>query len=166
MDLRVARVIALMEETIDGPGSLAELAADVSVSPAQLTRLFRQHTGMTPADYLHWLRLGRARALLERTFLSVGQVMSCVGLDDPASFSRDFVRQHGFAPSHIQRITWTAGSAPPTPLSTDCIEIASGTPPQPQAGSAVLDEGRRAPISDRRRVPRGGRRTGDAGRPL
>ena len=40
----------------------------------------------------------RASVLLERTFLSVKEVMAQVGCTDPSHFSRDFRRHHGFAP--------------------------------------------------------------------
>jgi AraC family carnitine catabolism transcriptional activator len=84
----------------------------VNLSPSQLARLFRQHTGTSPARYLHALRLARARILLERTFLSVKQVMACVGLNDPSHFSRDFRRHHGFAPSQLRQLKWTTDAPP------------------------------------------------------
>lgn len=108
MDPRVTRVIAMMEERLDRPVALTDFADAVNLSPSRMARVFKQHTGKPPARYLHDLRLARARVLLERTYLSVKQVMICVGLNDPSHFSRDFRRAHGFSPSHLRQRSWTA----------------------------------------------------------
>jgi transcriptional regulator GlxA family with amidase domain len=108
----VTRAIDVMDDTLDRPLSVGEVAAAVNLSRSQLTRLFKQQTGTSPARYLHELRLARARVLLERTFLSVKQVMACVGLNDPSHFSRDFRRQYGFAPSQLRQLRWTGDAAP------------------------------------------------------
>jgi transcriptional regulator GlxA family with amidase domain len=108
MDPRVTRVIDLMEAQLDRPVALTDLAAAVNLSPSRMARVFKQHTGKPPARYLHDLRLARARVLLERTYLSVKQVMTCVGLSDPSHFSRDFRRAHGFSPSHLRQRSWAA----------------------------------------------------------
>ncbi|MGH9311274.1 MAG: helix-turn-helix domain-containing protein [Vicinamibacterales bacterium] len=112
MDPRVARTIAVMDEALDRPLSLVELAVMVNLSRSQLARLFKEQTGTSPARYLHELRLARARLLLERTFLSVKQVMACVGLNDPSHFSRDFRHQYGFPPSELRQRSWTADASP------------------------------------------------------
>ena len=112
MDPRVARTIAVMDDTLERPVSLAELAATVNLSRSQLARLFKEQTGTSPARYLHELRLARARLLLERTFLSVKQVMACVGLNDPSHFSRDFRRRYGFPPSRLRQLSWATDASP------------------------------------------------------
>jgi AraC family transcriptional regulator len=102
MDQRVTRTIARMEATLDGRVSLADLSALVDLSPSRMTRLFTRETGVAPARYLHRLRLARARVLLERTDLSVTQILACVGLRDQARFARDFHREHGVAPADLR----------------------------------------------------------------
>jgi transcriptional regulator GlxA family with amidase domain len=106
IDTRVAGAIAVMEERMARPLPVRHLAAAVNLSPSQMTRLFTEHTGTTPARYLHRLRLTRARILLERTGLTVSQVMACVGLHDPSHFSRDFRRVHGVTPTHVRDRAW------------------------------------------------------------
>lgn len=49
--------------------------------------------------HLQAMRLGRARLLLERTFLSVKEVRVLVGIDDPSHFARDFQRAFGMSPT-------------------------------------------------------------------
>ncbi|HXG55469.1 MAG TPA: helix-turn-helix transcriptional regulator, partial [Vicinamibacterales bacterium] len=57
---------------------------------------------MPPARYLQCLRLRRAALLIERTFLSVKEVMALVGYSDPSHFSRDFKRRYGMAPRELR----------------------------------------------------------------
>ena len=97
-----------MEDALDRPLSIAGLAAEVNLSASRLSHLFTQDVGLSPARYLHERRLTRARLLLERTFLTVKQVMACVGINDPSHFARDFRRLHGVAPSQVRQHSWTA----------------------------------------------------------
>lgn len=108
MDPRIARVIARMEEAIDREVLVAELAASVGLSPSRFAYLFRRDAGLSPARFLHTLRMERARLLLERTFLSVKEVMAYVGVNDPSHFSRDFRRYHGVPPTGLRRRSWAA----------------------------------------------------------
>ena len=106
MDPRIAHVIRSMEADIDGRLTVAALAASVNLSPSRLNELFRRETGVSPVRYLRALRMERARLLLERTFLSVKEVMAFVGVNDPSHFSRDFSRHHGVAPSRLRERSW------------------------------------------------------------
>ena len=108
MDARVTRVIDLMERTIDSDCSVAALAADVNLSTSRLTELFRRDVGTTPARFLRALRMERARQLLERTFLTVKEVMAFVGVNDPSHFTREFSRHHGLAPTRLRQRSWAA----------------------------------------------------------
>jgi AraC family transcriptional regulator of arabinose operon len=102
MDPRIAAVIERMRSELPQPLSVAELAAGVNLSPSRLIHLFRAETGVPPARYLRDLRLGRARADLQRTFLSVKQVMFQVGFSDPSHFSRAFKLRYGVSPRALR----------------------------------------------------------------
>jgi transcriptional regulator GlxA family with amidase domain len=102
MDPRVAHAIKHLEQSIERSPSVPELANLVGLSPSRFAHLFRDEAGVPPVRYLHRLRMERARALLERTFLTVRDVMRQVGFRDPSHFARDFRRYHGVAPSAIR----------------------------------------------------------------
>ncbi len=101
MDTRIESALAQMEQGLGTPLSIATLAAGVNLSPSRFAHLFYREVGTSPARYLHALRMLRARLLLERTFLSVKEVMALVGCNDPSHFSRDFRRIHGVEPAHV-----------------------------------------------------------------
>jgi AraC-like DNA-binding protein len=106
MDSRIAYVISSMEHDLCGGLTMTALAASVNLSPSRLTVLFKRETGVSPVRYLRTLRMERARLLLERTFLSVKEVMAFVGVNDPSHFTRDFSRHHGIAPSRLRQYSW------------------------------------------------------------
>jgi AraC family transcriptional regulator of arabinose operon len=112
IDDRIARTISRMGELLDGAPRVPDLAASVQLSPSRFAHLFRAETGVPPARYLHSLRMERARVLLERTSLSVREVMRCVGFRDPSHFARDFRQFHGSAPSEVRQSRTRPGPAP------------------------------------------------------
>jgi len=106
MDLRIASTIARMQQELEEPLSIDALAHAMNLSASQFTHLFTRETGLSPAQYLHVLRLQRARALLERTFLPVKHVMARVGINDSRRFARDFRRYHGVSPTGLRKSSW------------------------------------------------------------
>lgn len=112
MDPRIALTIARIENALGDAPSVPRMAAAVELSPSRFAHLFRDQTGVPPARYLHTLRMQRARVLLERTFLSVKEVMVSVGFRDPSHFARDFRRFHGIAPSAVRGSAGPVGPAP------------------------------------------------------
>ncbi|MFT9089819.1 MAG: GlxA family transcriptional regulator, partial [Gluconacetobacter sp.] len=70
----LGRAVQLMESRIDQKLSVGEIASAAGLSERQLERLFRAHTGATPAAYLAAARLERARRLLRQTSMSVTDV--------------------------------------------------------------------------------------------
>ena len=99
-----------MARRLHEPCILEHLAAAMDLSLSRFTRLFTECEGVAPDEYLHRLRLARAKLLLERTFLSVAQVMALVGLSDASGFEDDFRRVYGIAPRVLRE--QVGGSSP------------------------------------------------------
>ena len=101
-DWRITWAVDHMQRHLAAPLTVPELAAHVNLSPSRFRELFSAQTGLGPAEFLQGLRLRRARLLIERTFLTVKEVMAIVGYNDPSHFSRDFRRYHGVTPSSLR----------------------------------------------------------------
>ena len=99
LDPRITWAVGYMHDHLGESLSVRDLAQRVNLSPSRFRALFTAQIGLAPARYLQRLRLRRARLLVERTFLSVKEIMVLVGYNDPSHFSRDFRRQHGSPPS-------------------------------------------------------------------
>jgi transcriptional regulator GlxA family with amidase domain len=114
-DPRITWIVSRLQARPDDPSSVPELARLVNLSESRFRSLFAAQTGIAPGQYIRKLRLRRARLLLERTFLSVKEVMALVGYNDPSHFARDFRREHGSAPTEIR----AAGDPQPGSPSLD-----------------------------------------------
>jgi AraC-like DNA-binding protein len=103
VDPRVGWALARMEQTLAEGVSVAALATAVNLSTSRFSHVFREETGFSPSEYLRRVRLEHARALLERTFLSVKEVMAAVGYRDPSHFAREFRRFHGVSARQLRQ---------------------------------------------------------------
>ena len=101
-DPRIDWAVAHIENSLDRPIRIEELARAVNLSTSRFTRLFREATGDSPARYLQVRRLERARVLIETTFFTIKEVMVRVGFNDPSHFTRYFSRHHGVPPTGIR----------------------------------------------------------------
>jgi transcriptional regulator GlxA family with amidase domain len=104
MDRRIELVIAEMEAHVSERMTLSELASLAHLSPSRLRHLFKQETGMTPANYLRKVRLDQAEELLRTTFLSVKEIAGAVGFSTAGNLLRAFKKAYGKLPT-TYRIT-------------------------------------------------------------
>jgi transcriptional regulator GlxA family with amidase domain len=75
-----------------------QLADRVSMSPRNFARLYRSHTGRTPAKAVEALRVEAARRLLEDGKLPINSVASRCGFGDDERMRRSFVRVLSVSP--------------------------------------------------------------------
>lgn len=98
-DSPVYRAIQWLQKHVSEPYKLAAVAQAAAVSERTLLRHFRQVTGLSPLDYLHTLRVERARMLLEVTLHGTQGIAEACGYSDAAAFRRLFQRTTGMAMS-------------------------------------------------------------------
>jgi len=80
-----------------------QLARAAYMSPSYFCRFFKKTTGMTPTDYIHRIRVDRAKTLLLQTDMPVTQVAYEVGFASHSYFDSIFRRLTGFTPGDLQR---------------------------------------------------------------
>ena len=97
--LRIERCVDYMVQHLDKPLQVATLAAQANISPSHFFALFKRRIGSAPMDYFTRLRMQRACQLLENTSLSVKEIASELGYDDPFYFSRVFKSVNRVPPS-------------------------------------------------------------------
>jgi transcriptional regulator GlxA family with amidase domain len=101
-DSPVYRAMQWLQAHVDQPYRLAPVAQAAAASERTLLRHFRQVTGMTPLDYLHQLRIERAKMLLEVTLHGIPGIAEACGYSDTASFRRLFQRKTGMSLSEYR----------------------------------------------------------------
>lgn len=96
------KVIQRMQNHLESPLSIEDLAEHVKLSPRQLERQFRRHLGSTPARYYLSLRLDRARELLIYTNQPIVDIAVMVGFVSTSHFSKWFKKIHGQRPTELR----------------------------------------------------------------
>ncbi|MFD0716034.1 AraC family transcriptional regulator [Paenibacillus sp. GCM10027626] len=99
----VTLVRMIIQERFHEELALADLAAGGNVSVSQLVRLFRQHKGMTPMQFLWQYRMERGVELLRTTGLTVGEIAERCGFKSSYHFARIVKAGKGRTPTDIQR---------------------------------------------------------------
>jgi len=84
------------------PISIDALAKSIGYHRTHLTKLFKEHVGLSPMQYLMQIRLERAKALLQSHW-TVEQVASSVGFADSLYFSKQFRKRYGVSPTEYRQ---------------------------------------------------------------
>lgn len=90
-----ARAGALMEQTLDQPLPLVEIARACGVSPRALQAQFRNRLQTTPQAHYLGLRLAEALRLVRDTEMALTDVALATGFAAQSGFSRAFRAHHG-----------------------------------------------------------------------
>ena len=98
-DRRVAKAIGLMEQSIEEPLMLAQIADIAGLSTRQLQRLFRVELEQSPEHFYIDMRLQAAADLLAHTDYAVGDIALRCGFENPSHFARAFQAAFGRRPS-------------------------------------------------------------------
>lgn len=80
-----------------------ELARAAAVSPSYFSILFKKYSGFTLTQYIHKLRMDKAKLLLRSTREPIALIAKEVGFDDALYFARIFSRETGRSPSEYRK---------------------------------------------------------------
>jgi AraC-like DNA-binding protein len=92
-----------IQRHMDQPVSLEQLSKITNESPHYIIRAFRELTGQTPVQYLHYIRICSADELLLHSDMKLTEIALYLGYCDQAHFSRTYKRISGRTP--LQTIT-------------------------------------------------------------
>lgn len=106
---RLLTTIIRMENAIEEPLDMNELADSVELSPRQLERLFRRYLKTTPHGYYVKLRLERGRRLLTQTSASILDVAMSCGFVSASHFTKCYRRIFGRTPTDERRSVLAGG---------------------------------------------------------
>lgn len=95
----VIEAAAVIDQRFRGPLSLADVAAVLSISPSQLSRVVRRARGCSVGEWIRDRRMEEARRLLRETEASVESIAGQIGYRDVAHFRRHFLRAHETTPA-------------------------------------------------------------------
>lgn len=98
----VNKALALMQEHLEAPLPISEIANRVGRSQKTLSVRMQAELGAGPAQVYRRLRLNLARKLVAETDLTVGEVALRAGYDDPSALTRAFKTEFGVTPRTLR----------------------------------------------------------------
>ncbi|WP_069187710.1 AraC family transcriptional regulator [Alkalihalobacillus pseudalcaliphilus] len=81
---------------------IKEIAKELNISNSYCHKLFKKVYQMSPRQYLSYMKLSEAKALLIDSTYTVEQIAYILGYHDSAHFSRQFKRWSGITPSQYR----------------------------------------------------------------
>jgi AraC-like DNA-binding protein len=81
-----------------GPVQLREIAQRLGKHPTAITHHLQRKYGLSFSQYVARLRIDKAKELLRRTRLGIGEVATRVGISDQSNFTKQFRKFEGLSP--------------------------------------------------------------------
>lgn len=101
-DHKIKLVIDYVHEHLDQTLKLAELAALAGVSQYYFLRLFKQHIGLTPYQYVVRQRVERAKHLLKQKTMPIADIALHCGFANQSHLTKLFRQVMGVTPKQYQ----------------------------------------------------------------
>lgn len=101
--IQLNRAIDYMEENLDKPLALGDVADAVGLSATHFARRFKQSTGSAPHQYLMRCRVERAHRLLAETDRAIAEIALACGFTHQEHLTRVFRRLSGETPARFRR---------------------------------------------------------------
>jgi transcriptional regulator GlxA family with amidase domain len=101
-DAFLKKVMDIVEKRMDDEDfGVEEIAHEVALSRRHLDRKLAGLTNLSAAEFVRYMRLQRARELLEKDAATVAEIAFQVGFGSPSYFSACFRERFGCLPSEI-----------------------------------------------------------------
>ncbi|MEP9321177.1 GlxA family transcriptional regulator [Pseudomonas sp. LABIM340] len=98
----VARIQRYVQENLDQPLGVPQLAAEVAMSPRSFARVFVREAGVTPAEFVQRARIDAARGLLEGSDLALKVIAWRCGFGSAARMRLVFAQRLGVTPTQYR----------------------------------------------------------------
>ena len=100
----MSEAVAFIDEHLNDEGlSIVSVAEQVYLNPVYFGRVFKNTFHMTFKKYLMKKRMEKARELLEKEDISIGEICERVGIGNPSYFSHLFKEYTGKLPSEYKK---------------------------------------------------------------
>lgn len=98
-----SQVIERLLTSLTDPPSLEELARELFVSPATVSRRFKAETGQTIPEFVNRARVRLSKIYMQEGAANLSEIAQSVGFNDGSYFSKVFSRYEGQTPTAYLR---------------------------------------------------------------
>ncbi len=92
-----------MADAVEENTSMPEIAERLNIGYTKFRRLFKEYTGLSPAQYFIDLRIHRAKEMLRGTSASIKEISLVLQFENPEYFATTFKKRTGLTPSEFRR---------------------------------------------------------------
>ncbi|MFT6407504.1 MAG: transcriptional regulator GlxA family with amidase domain [Arenicella sp.] len=100
---RLAKVVEIMENSIEAPEAIRHLAIRVGISQRTLELLSLKHLGLSPSAHYLRLRLQAARKLVLDSNSPISEIAVRCGFNSQSAFSRAFSKRYQRSPIELRK---------------------------------------------------------------
>ncbi|MDP2336495.1 MAG: AraC family transcriptional regulator [Bacteroidota bacterium] len=101
---KIDKARLIIRERINSPLSPEELAASLNMSYTWFRRMFRQYTGMAPAQYITQLKIQKAKELLSVSNKPIKEIAIELGFESIDYFSTSFKKHIQMTPGEFRNL--------------------------------------------------------------
>jgi AraC-like DNA-binding protein len=95
-------VLSYMDHHLHKELYIPELAKSAGMSESVFRKVFRQHTGQSPAAYITAMKIRKAKELLSSQDITLDQISALLGFFDTAYFCKVFKKETGLTPTQYK----------------------------------------------------------------
>lgn len=95
-------VVEYIHENLERHINISELAGIMCLSADHFSKVFKKVMGITPSEYIITRRIERAEALLLTSNMNISQIALCIGISNPAQFTRLFTKATHYTPREFR----------------------------------------------------------------
>ncbi len=100
------KIVAFLDKNYFFPDiSMTVLSESLSLSPSYISRIFKRETGQNIPDYIHSLRIAKAKSLLSTTDHTIGEIAEQVGYTTAWTMNRAFKRYENMTPGTYRQLS-------------------------------------------------------------
>ena len=99
----ISGAISYLQNHIRNDWKIEDISAIYNLSPAQFSKRFQSVTQMTPAKYMSYLRIQKAKELLSDSNLRIKEIASECGFANEYYFSNFFKKHTGLSPANFRK---------------------------------------------------------------
>jgi AraC-like DNA-binding protein len=99
---KIDKARLIIREKINTPLSPEEIAASLNMSYTWFRRMFRQYTGLAPAQYIVRLKIQKAKEMLSVSNKTIKEIAIELGFESIDYFSTQFRKQTGQTPTQFR----------------------------------------------------------------
>jgi AraC family transcriptional regulator len=103
VDFRIRKALDFIKHTPHANPTVAQVAAEVGLSRSRFFEQFRRCMGISPQQYIDWVRMSDAIRLLAASDRPLADIADELGFEEHSHFTRFFAQHMGVPPSEFRR---------------------------------------------------------------